>query len=575
MEADQTKNNKPTTVDEDAQDIEATGEILIPIQTIDGQVEVLSDSIVPQVLADDPIAGDGSAGRSGVEVSPWRLHVLAQDPLDNIAEPSGDDRRSRRVRRAHERSRVAREGSQRQLRKRWRVAVAFLLVAAVLSVGAIGVTYALEMWGGKTIPYVMGSTQINAERLLKDKGFVVSTKTELSDTVEGHVVNIAPSQGKRVEEGSKVVLTVGKNRVVPDVVGKDRDEARKDLKAVGADQIRFEERITVGEKGKVLEVRPAAGSPFMSTEEVVLVVSELPVVPDLIGQEEVVALGHLEREGILGHAEYERGSAEQRMRVIRTEPKAGSDVGEDGVTVVVGDTLINPMRLSDYFDANGAKVAKFLEEEEYAPKMAHLTSDGHLVARFENADKSSISFAKQPWSRSVLADKTAYQQVMDDKTHIEGVRLTVPVESQWQEKKTTQKSGSSANTSQNGQGGNTQLVHKDVEAIGIKNPAVGEATANEVMAKCGFEGAIGSCNQDTIVLPKGTSRQTAPFYCCYGEVGKRVWTILIKGTTATGQAPATEIVVTCVPKSSFADTDLKSVGEKVCDYVAYQDIYKG
>lgn len=575
MEADQTKNNEPTAVDEGSQNTDSVSEAIIPIQTIDGVVGELGNSIVPQTLSDDPIAGDGSAGRQGVEVSPWRLHVLPKSPLENIAEPSGRDRRSRRVRRAHEQSREAREDSRRILRGRRRVVVALLLVVAVVCAGAIGVTYALEMWGGRTIPYVMGNTQTNAERLLKAKGFVVSTKTELSDTVEGHVVNVTPSQGKRVEAGTKVVLTVGKNRIVPEVVGKNREAARKDLKAVGADQIRFEERVTVGEKDKVLEVRPAAGSPFMSTEEIVLVVSELPVVPDLLGQEEGVALGHLEREGIPGHVEYERGTAEQRMRVIRTEPEAGADVGEGGVAVVVGDALIDPLRLSDYFDANGTKVAEFLQKEEYAPKMAHLTSDGHLVARFENAKKTSISFAKQPWSRSVLGDQTAYQHVMDDKTRIEGVRLTVPVESQWQEKKVTQKTGTSTTASEGGQSNGTQMVRNDVEAIGIKNPVVGELTANEVMAKCGFENPIGSCNQDTIVLPKGTTRQTAPFYCCYGEVGKRVWTILIKGATATGQAPATEIVVTCVPKSSFADTDLKSVGEKVCDYVAYQDIYKG
>lgn len=565
MEADETKHNDNGSADDG----------LIPIQTIDGPDNALEYSIVPHTLEDDPIAGDGSAGRGGVEVSPWRLHVLPHNQLESVSEPSGYDRRSRRIRRSHERSREARDSARRTSRGHWRLAVAFLLSAMVISLGAVGVTYTLEMWGGKTIPYVMGTTQANAERTLKEKGFVVTSKTELSDTVEGHVVGISPAQGKRVEEGAKVVLTVGQNRIVPEVVGKSREDARVDLEAVGAKQIRYEERISVRDKDKVLEVRPAAGSPFMSTEEVTLVVSELPVVPDLVGQEENVAVAHMEREGIPFRVTYEQGNVEQRMHVISTSPKAGEDVGADGIKIVVGDTLIDPLRLSDYFDASGAKVAEFLQKEGYAPKMAHLTNDGHLLARFENTDKVSIAFAKEPWSRSVLGDQTAYQQVMGDDTGIEGVRLTIPVESQWQEKKTTKKTSDSKTTNEEKQDQKSEMVHKDVSVLGIRNPSVGESTAREVMALCGFEDVIGSCDQDSIVLPAGTARQTSPFYCCYGEVGKRVWTILIKGTAGTGQSPANEIVVTCVPKSGYADTDLKSVGEKVCDFVAYQDIYKG
>ncbi len=532
---------------------------LIPIETIDAAGGWEDGVFMPHTLDDDPISGDGSTGRDGVAVSPWRLHKLSEDRLRSMFDPSGQDRWARKVRRVHEQSRKTREANRRTTRMYVRVAVAFIVVAVIVGSTVAGVTYALQMWGGRRIPYVMGDTLSKATQLLEEHGFSVSAVEEVSDTMEGHVVAVEPAQGKRVEEGSNVTLTISQSRIMPEVVGKTRNEALAALKSAGAKSIRYETRISMDDRDKVMESRPAAGALFMSTEEITLVVAELPVVPDIVGEEEGLAMQHLERGSVPAHVQYERAKPQDRGRVIRTAPEAGKDVGEEGVTVFVGDSLIKATRLSDYFDATGAHITEFLQVEGYTPKMGHLTPDGHVLARFVNGDDVSVSFAKDPWSPAVVKDQTPYQQVMNEQTRVEGVRLTMPV------KAVVETTGKDKKTSKT-----------TTSVMGINNPAVDEKTAQEIMGLCGFEEAIGSCTQSSIILPSGKARQTTPFYCCYGDVGKYVWTVLIKGTTGSdGKVTASEIVATCVPKSAYAEIDLKASGEKVCDYVAYQDVYGG
>ena len=558
---------QPADAEQQATD-EVTIENIIPIETIDPQESTGSTGNVfmPRALDDDPFTGDGSTNRDGVGVSVRRLHTLPENRLGSLFEPTGTDAWARNVRRVHEQSRKSRDGVRRKRRKYIRVAVGFLVVAAFIGLAYVGATYALEMWGGIRIPYVMGDTQTKATQLLEEKGFTVSTQEQVSDTMEGHVIAVEPAQGKRVEEGTHITLTISTPRIMPEVVGQTRDEARNTLMAAGAKAVRYETRTSMVDNDKIVESRPAAGALFMSTEEVTLVVAELPVVPNVVGEEADLAMTHMERSGVPAHVELERANPEDRGRVIRTSPQADENVGEEGVTVFVGDSLIQVTRLSDYFDAKGAHIVEFLQAEGYAPKMGHISYDGHLLARFANGDDVSVSFANEPWSQAVMKDQTPYQQVINDQTKLEGVRLTMPIKTTTSTVTEKQANGKQV----------TKTITNVLPILGIENPAVDEQTAQNVRVLCGFGDAIGSCTQTDIALPAGVGRQNTPFYCCYGEVGKYVWTVLIKGTTAKdGKVTATEIVATCVPKSAYAEVDLKSSGEKVCDYVAYQDMYKG
>lgn len=521
---------------------------LIPIDTIEASSEDSDGPFVPRALPDDPDAGDASAAREGVEVSSWRLHTLDQDKLMSMAEPSGTDRKSRKTRRVHRASRRARTDKVRAKRNRMSL-VAGLFVALLVAGGAYAaISYVYEQWGGKTVPSVVGLSQANAVAQVEEKGLTVTIEAIPADALDGRVVEVRPAAGERVEDGSEVHLFIGTSRTVPEIVGMSREEARAALEAMGAENIRFESRVTVEEEDKVLEVNPPAGSVFISSEEIKVIVSQLPRMLDVVGEEEGAALLHLDREGIAAQTQYERGTAEQRLHVIRTAPEAGQTVGGEGAVVYVGDPLINALRIEDYFDATGSHILEFLQAEGYTPSLGYHTEDGGVKARFENPQGFKISFLAEPWKHDVDVDGSGYSEVIDDSMHVEGVRLYVSLADE------------QASTA--------------LATSGLNDPTVGEATANDVMALCGFNGMLGSCTQSTITLPKGTGANGTMFYCCYGESAQNVWTILIRGTSSSGKLMATEVIATCAPQETYAAIDLRDHGGSICDYVAYQELYQ-
>lgn len=80
-------------------------------------------------------------------------------------------------------------------------AIVAVVVVAILAAAAIGVTYSMELWGGKTVPDVSGEAQADAIWLLESKGFAVDTSQVKSDEVEGIVLITDPAAGSRVPSG--------------------------------------------------------------------------------------------------------------------------------------------------------------------------------------------------------------------------------------------------------------------------------------------------------------------------------------------------------------------------------------
>lgn len=525
----------------------------IPIDTIDGKdaaSDEQSQTFVPKALADDPVSGDGSASREGVEVDSWRLRTLDSDRLRSVSEPDGSDRRSRNTRRVHDASRRARTKRGRTIRRRTRVIVALLMVAVVIGVAYAGITYAYEKWGGKKVPYVVGLSQANATAAMEEKGFKVTTETVASDAVDGHVVQVEPPEGNRIEEGSTIHLTVGKNRTIPEVVGKTREEARSALEAAGAQNIRFESRVSEDAQDHVLEIKPAAGALFLSSDEVTVYVSQLPHMIDVVGEEEAIALQHLEKEGIAAHSAFEQADASKRLKVVRTDPAAGEELGGKEATVFVGDPLSEVAHLNDYFDAKAPHIVEFLNSKGFEQRVGRELEGGRLAAGFVGDQNVAIGFLPDPWAHAFALDQGGLSDVMTEAAKIEGVRLVIPIPK-----------------AQQGAKGDTTV-------FGIKNPSVTETTARDVMKLCGFESSIDSCTQSDIKLPKGTNNTGHTFYCCYGETSNNAWTILIKGTSSGGKVVATEIDVSCVPKASYRSIDLEPFGNAICDFVAYVDEYQ-
>ncbi len=73
---------------------------------------------------------------------------------------------------------------------------AIVALVVVLAAGvAGGVTYQMELWGGKIVPDVTGMTQADATYMLQNKGFAVRSTTVPSDSTEGLVLLMDPGAG--------------------------------------------------------------------------------------------------------------------------------------------------------------------------------------------------------------------------------------------------------------------------------------------------------------------------------------------------------------------------------------------
>jgi beta-lactam-binding protein with PASTA domain len=186
-----------------------------------------------------------------------------------------------------------------------------------------GSTVTLVVSGGPgeaAIPTVVGAKRAAAESALRDAGFKPKvTQAYSADVPSGRVISVSPPEGSTVEKGSTVTLTVSRGAkpvTVPDVKGKDVDEARGILEGDGL-KVTVDEKESDQDPGTVLSQDPAAGATLKPGGTVTLVVAKAVTVPDLTGMTEGEARKALEQAGF-------------RVRVL-TEPVDTAD--QDGVVV--------------------------------------------------------------------------------------------------------------------------------------------------------------------------------------------------------------------------------------------------
>ncbi len=129
------------------------------------------------------------------------------------------------------------------------------------------------------LPDVRGRSLEAARQALEAGRFVVRTRSEPSERVrENFVVDQEPRPGK-ARRGSEVLLVVSSgppSERVPEVSGRDADEAANVLGQAGfRTSSRQESSTTVG-AGKVIRTEPAASTPLAKGSTVVLIVSTGP-----------------------------------------------------------------------------------------------------------------------------------------------------------------------------------------------------------------------------------------------------------------------------------------------------------
>lgn len=215
------------------------------------------------------------------------------------------------------------------------VAIAIAVVVLLLATAA-AITYHMELWGGKTLPDVVGYTQSDAQYVLEGKGFSVRALQSKSDETEGVVLLTDPSAGARQASGTEIVIHVSVSRVVPDVTGKQRDAAAKMFDDEGLENVTVVEQRSDEAEGVVLAVSPTAGTKAKAAAPITITVAVPYTVPDVSGQTWDEASASLGEGGYLSLASYEYNENVAPGTVLRTEPGAGEKlVSGSTVTAVI------------------------------------------------------------------------------------------------------------------------------------------------------------------------------------------------------------------------------------------------
>ena len=207
----------------------------------------------------------------------------------------------------------------------------WLLVLSLLAATALagGWWFGAGRW--TEAPAVLDLAQADAVRALEAAGLEVDLLPgEHSERVAAdHVLRQDPGPGTRLLRGSTVELvpSLGPDRrVVPSVLGLDRDAAVAALRAAGLEVGTVTERFSPRDKGTVLEADPPSGERLRPGTPVALVVSkglEMLPVPDVTGQPRAAAEERLNAAGFKAAVTEVFSTRVAKGRVVGQEPATG------------------------------------------------------------------------------------------------------------------------------------------------------------------------------------------------------------------------------------------------------------
>lgn len=213
--------------------------------------------------------------------------------------------------------------------------VALIAVAVVVIAAAVAAaTWAMELWGGKSVPDVSGLSQVDAIARLEESGFTADVVQVKSDEVEGIALSTDPAAGSRAEEGSTVTVSISVARQIPDVVGKTQDEAAALFADEGLQNVEYVQVKSNEDEGTVLKVDPAAGERAVADTKVTVDVAEPYRVPDVAGMTTDDARDALEDEGYDVKVAWHYDEEAAEGTAVSTDPAANTAL-DSGSTVTL------------------------------------------------------------------------------------------------------------------------------------------------------------------------------------------------------------------------------------------------
>ncbi|CAL9303746.1 Stk1 family PASTA domain-containing Ser/Thr kinase [Streptomyces sp. SudanB182_2057] len=193
------------------------------------------------------------------------------------------------------------------------------------------------------VPDVRGAQFDQAETQLKEKGFEVDKKLEVSDRTPGVVITQDPEPGVNKEKGTTITLTVAKPEekvAVPDVTGKSCDEAKATLQAQGLVPSCTETPVTdPAQDGKAQNTNPAAGQQVVKNTNVVVNVGKAQQqqssMPGVVGRRVNEARQMLQQAGF-NNIQFAPGSSDDGNAIVtQQDPQPNSQADPNGTTVTL------------------------------------------------------------------------------------------------------------------------------------------------------------------------------------------------------------------------------------------------
>ncbi|MCD8316262.1 MAG: PASTA domain-containing protein [Eggerthellaceae bacterium] len=216
------------------------------------------------------------------------------------------------------------EPKKSRFSRNFKIAVLVIVIVVLVAGTSLGVSYQMQLWGGRSIPDVIGDSLADATYVLEQQGFAVNVEDVLSDDVEGVVIMTDPQTGDRAQKGSVITLSVSKSRVIPDVEGLTEQEAQDAFDAEGFDNITYISVKSDESEGTVLSVYPAAGKKASSTDEISVQVADPYRVPDVQGMSVSDATEELTDEGYDVEVEEYYTEDVDEGKAYGTDPEADS-----------------------------------------------------------------------------------------------------------------------------------------------------------------------------------------------------------------------------------------------------------
>lgn len=253
-----------------------------------------------------------------------------------------------------------------------------VLVLGFGSLGAAGAQWYNDVGPGadRTVPLLAGASLADAESALKADGLSLSTRDSFSDSVpKGHIIEASPSPGSVIKRGDPVIVVVSLGEYlipVPDVKGKNADEARTQLTDLGFAVTQTSENSDTVAKGTVIRSEASAAQ-LAEGSPITLVVSEGPEqieIPNVIGQGRAQAVKNLEAAGFTVKATQAHASRTPAGAISAQNPNSGMGVRGQTISIVesLGPDLV---KVPDVFQKPEAEAKAALEKAGFTVKVTY------------------------------------------------------------------------------------------------------------------------------------------------------------------------------------------------------------